>query len=233
MSTKIEELKQKLQHQTNEKRLKAARKRKTRSDMRKKAKRSITNLALVLTKIGTLDCSENDYALIFKEDKPYFEMLQACNLAYLESFKSKVKLRQYPEEFFVAIQTHCLREKIELPTQKQLSNQRFLNGVLKKLSKKGVRYQDIWPCVYLSVSKKNEEIIKKMSEEQAKKEPLDMRRKNSKDLDLYSKRMKEQNALQIATRVFERILEEDKEFLKKPLEQIVEDFQKERDPARR
>jgi hypothetical protein len=45
--------------------------------------------------------------------------------------------------------------------------------------------------------------------------------------------MKEQNALQIATRVFERILEEDNEFMKKPLEQIVEEIQKERDSARR
>ena len=224
----IEELKQKIKGADKEKFNKPPRERKSRFDMRKKARRSIADLTSILTKIGNLDSSENDYALIFREDKSYFEMLEACNLAYMKSFESKVRLRQYPQEYYAAIQLSCIRSGMKVPTQKQLSNRHLRTGVFECLKKKNpVEYENFWNVFSHFVCKKHE----KMIEEQVRKEPSHMRSGNSKDLDLYSERMKEQSALQIATRVFERILEEDKEFLKKPLEQIVEDFQKERDSA--
>jgi hypothetical protein len=127
MSSKIEEIKQKMARKSDEKRLEQPRERKRRFDMRKKVQRSIADLTSILTEIGKLDSSENDYALIFRDEKPYFRMLNACNLAYSKSFKSKAKLRQYPEELFEAIQLSCIRAKIKVPTQKQRARLHLLS----------------------------------------------------------------------------------------------------------
>jgi hypothetical protein len=219
MSSKIEEIKQNIAHKTREKYLIQARKRKSRSDMRKKAKRSITDLKEILTEIGNLDKSENDYALIFQEDKPYFDMLEVCNSAYSESYKSIVKLRQNSEEFLDALQFYSIRIGLKVLSKKQLSDRRFQNQVIDAMKKNPKEYQSFCEYFRRRVSEEPEKRV----EELFKKE-LHLERTNSGMIDLYSEGRETQIAFQVASQVYSKLREGDKEFAKKTIEQVRHDL---------
>lgn len=193
--------------------------RKMRFDLRKKAQQSINDVTHALEKISKLHNSEKDYALIFQDDKFYFDMLKACNSAYSESYKSLVKIRQNPEEFLDALQVYSMRVGLRVHSKKQLLNQRYQNKVIAELRKNPNEYQSFCRYIIRLVAEKPEKKI----QESFKKE-LQQLRDNSDLIDLYSERKNAETALRIAARVYGKLLEDDKEFLAKPLEQIKSEY---------
>jgi hypothetical protein len=116
---------------------------------------------------------------------------------------------------------------LKIHSKRQLSNRRYQNKVLDALKKHPKEYQGFSEYYQKKVSEKPGKIIWELF----KKELLHV--KDTKSNDLYTENKKNQDALQIAAKVYGKLLEDDHEFMKKPLEQIVEEFQKERDSARR
>jgi hypothetical protein len=205
--------------------------RQVRFDIRKKAKTAIKNLTDSMNMIKTLDNPERDYAEIFREDKPYFKMLEACRSAYSMSFKSTNQLRRVdPEEFLIAIQhswisytnPEIISEKT-MPSAKQLSNRRFRNKILEQIEKDPVEYPRFLHLCRQRIFGKHQ----KMMEELVRKEQvIDA---NSTLGTLYAEEMREKEALQIATHVYEKLVQGDPNFLNQPLEQIRKEFLEEKE----
>ena len=109
--------------------------------LRNKAKKSMKTLTGALKEIkterlktGKETLVPKDYALIFEDEDVYFNMLNACNSAYNESYKSGLKL--FSPENIDSIQMATISSGIKIPSKRQLSDIRFRNKVLAELRNK-------------------------------------------------------------------------------------------------
>ena len=98
-------------------------KRKRRHDLRERAKQYIKALTFIIKKIEkTSPKPENEFAIIFENEKNYFALLKNLQRAYEHSYKAPIKLAT--EESWKEIQIAAIHSGIKPPKDKDMFNYR-------------------------------------------------------------------------------------------------------------
>jgi len=110
-------------------------KRKQRYKLRRSIISHMKSLTDEIRKIRKVSSSpERDFALIFKDESVYTQMLPTLHTAYMTSFKSKMKLLTIEDNR--DIQSVCLSAKSKCPSDKQLSDRHYRARLLRSLERK-------------------------------------------------------------------------------------------------
>lgn len=109
-------------------------KQKQLSKVRRKIVKHMKSLTDDIGKIQASSSPERDFALIFKDESVYTKMLGTLQTAYMDSFKSKMKL--FTIENRDAIQMACLTAGLGCPSDKQLSERHYRTRIQRSLEAK-------------------------------------------------------------------------------------------------
>ncbi len=112
-------------------------KRKRRHDLRERAKQYIKALTFIIKKIEKNSPKpENEFAIIFKNEKDYFTLLKNLRWAYELSYKAPIKLAA--EEAWTEIQIAAIHSGLKPPKDKDMFDQKFRLNLVKKLRNKEI-----------------------------------------------------------------------------------------------
>jgi len=112
-------------------------KRKRRHDLRKRAKQYIKALTFLITKIEkTSPRPENEFAIIFENEKDYFTVLKNLKWAYELSYKAPIKLAT--EEAWTEIQIAAINSGLKPPKDKDMYDQKYRLNLVKKIRNKEI-----------------------------------------------------------------------------------------------
>ena len=108
---------------------------KRRHDLRERAKQYIKELTFIITKIEkTSPKPENEFAIIFENEKDYFTVLKKLQWAYEHSYKAPIKLAA--EEAWKEIKIAAIHSGLKPPKDKDMFDQKFRLNLVKKLRNK-------------------------------------------------------------------------------------------------
>ena len=109
-------------------------KRKQRYKLRRSIISHMKSLTDEIRKIRKVSSSpERDFALIFKDESVYTQMLPTLHTAYMTSFKSKMKLLSIEDK--LEIQRVCFDAELKCPSDKQLSDRHYRTRLKESLDR--------------------------------------------------------------------------------------------------